>query len=158
MPRTWLFWDRDAALDFCRRARYPMVIKLSVGYRSNNVRLLQSASEAEYWVDQLFGPSIWSLDDRPAGSPVRLALRRGKAAARALAGRPPVRSIDAELQRGYLYLQEFLEGNEFDTRVTVIGNRAFAYRRVNRPEPIFAPAAAASQTGMRPRSIWTRSA
>jgi glutathione synthase/RimK-type ligase-like ATP-grasp enzyme len=36
-------------------------------------------------------------------------------------------------QRGYLYFQEFMEANSFDTRVTVIGNRAFAFTRENRP-------------------------
>ena len=36
------------------------------------------------------------------------------------------------LNHGYLYLQEFLADNAYDTRVTVIGNRAFAFRRFNR--------------------------
>jgi hypothetical protein len=30
-------------------------------------------------------------------------------------------------------VQEFIPGNPFDTRVTVIGNRAFCFRRFNRP-------------------------
>ncbi|UCG42196.1 MAG: hypothetical protein JSU73_09995 [candidate division WOR-3 bacterium] len=38
-----------------------------------------------------------------------------------------------ELQSGYVLFQEFLPGNDSDTRVTVIGNRAFASRRQNRP-------------------------
>jgi hypothetical protein len=46
------------------------------------------------------------------------------AAGRALSGRsvpPPI------------IFQEFLPNNEFDTRITVIGNRAFGFRRFNRP-------------------------
>ena len=39
-----------------------------------------------------------------------------------------------ELQRDYLLVQEFLPGNGFDTRITVIGNRAFGFRRFNRPD------------------------
>ena len=35
--------------------------------------------------------------------------------------------------RGYILFQEFLAGNAFDTRVTVIGDRAFAFVRRNRP-------------------------
>lgn len=31
-----------------------------------------------------------------------------------------------ELQSGYVLFQEFLPGNSYDTRVTVIGDRAFA--------------------------------
>ncbi len=36
-------------------------------------------------------------------------------------------------QRGYIYFQDFLPGNDCDTRVTVIGRRAFGFRRKNRP-------------------------
>jgi hypothetical protein len=38
-----------------------------------------------------------------------------------------------EFNKGYLLFQEFLPGNDFDIRITVIGNRAFAFRRHNRP-------------------------
>jgi len=134
MPKTWLFWHKEAALAFVRSASFPLVIKLANGYRSGNVRLLKSSDEAEYWVEQLFGPGIWSFGPRPGGSRPRRIVRRAKAAARVLAGTPvPLPSLRDELQRGYFYAQEFLEGNDFDTRVTVIGNRAFAYRRMNRP-------------------------
>ncbi|MDZ7829172.1 MAG: hypothetical protein U5K33_06695 [Halofilum sp. (in: g-proteobacteria)] len=41
---------------------------------------------------------------------------------------------EGPIQRGSVLLQEFIPGNEFDTRVAVIGNRAFAFRRFNRPD------------------------
>jgi hypothetical protein len=37
-------------------------------------------------------------------------------------------------EHGYAYFQEFLPGNDFDTRISVIGNRAFGFRRMNRPD------------------------
>jgi glutathione synthase/RimK-type ligase-like ATP-grasp enzyme len=132
-PRTWVFWNRSKAADFTRRATYPLVIKLAQGYRSANVRLLQSAADAAYWIDQLFGMGALGLDDRRA-SGLRLAARRARSAVRALRGRPAVLCApEDEWQRGYLYLQEFLTGNTHDTRVTVIGHRAYAFRRLNRP-------------------------
>jgi hypothetical protein len=36
-------------------------------------------------------------------------------------------------ERGYVYFQEFVPDNRFDTRVTVIGERAFAFTRGVRP-------------------------
>jgi glutathione synthase/RimK-type ligase-like ATP-grasp enzyme len=36
-------------------------------------------------------------------------------------------------ERGYAYFQEFIPANDHDTRVTVIGDRAFAFRRMVRP-------------------------
>lgn len=37
------------------------------------------------------------------------------------------------IEKGYIYFQEFLPNNAHDTRVVVIGRRAFAFRRFNRP-------------------------
>ena len=134
MPSTWIFWDRAEALAFVRAATYPLVMKLAAGFQSGNVRLLETADEGAYWVEQLFGPGIWTFGPRPSDTPVRRLVRRAKASVKALAGiTPPEPSLRNELQRGYFYVQEFVPGNEFDTRVTVIGNRAFAYRRMNRP-------------------------
>jgi hypothetical protein len=135
MPKTWLFWEKDAALAFLRTASFPLVMKLANGYRSGNVRLLRSADEGTYWVEQLFGAGVWSFDQTPRASQPRRLLRRASAAVRTLAGAATLfPSLRSELQRGYFYAQEFLPGNDFDTRVTVIGNRAFAYRRMNRPD------------------------
>ena len=36
-------------------------------------------------------------------------------------------------EKGYAYFQDFIPGNDFDTRVTVIGDRAFAFTRNVRP-------------------------
>ncbi len=134
LPKTWLFWQKDAALDFLRTASFPLVMKLANGYRSGNVRLLRNADEGAYWVEQLFGPGVWSFGPTPQTTGARRLIRRAGAAARILAGATtPLPTLRSELQRGYFYAQEFLAGNDFDTRVTVIGNRAFAYRRMNRP-------------------------
>ena len=131
-PRTWVFWQAKEALAFCRSARYPLVLKLSQGYQSMNVRLVHGADEAAYWIERMFGTGLSRFVPRA----VRLQrlLQRPVAAARVLAGRNAWRDVEPEeLQHGYLYVQEFLPGNAFDTRVTIIGDRAFAFRRHNRP-------------------------
>jgi glutathione synthase/RimK-type ligase-like ATP-grasp enzyme len=131
-PATWTFWDRATALDFCRSAAYPLVLKLSFGYQSGNVRLLNNFEDASYWIAQLFGPGVTGL--RPPAPAWREALHRARGALRHLRGASAVENLEySELQHGYLYVQEFVPGNEYDIRVTVIGNRAFAFRRFNRP-------------------------
>ena len=131
-PATWVFWDRASALEFCRSAAYPLVLKLSFGYQSANVRLLNSFDDASYWIARLFGPGVTGL--RPPVPGWRGALRRVKGALRHLRGASAVEDLEySELQHGYCYVQDFVPGNEYDTRVTVIGNRAFAFRRFNRP-------------------------
>lgn len=132
-PWTWIFWRAEAALEFCRSASYPLVIKLATGIVAENVRLLDSVGEAEHWIRRLFGPGVTALDE-PRPRYRRLFARLRAAARFALTGWPSVTGTSrTDLQRGYLLIQEFLPGNQFDTRVTIIGNRAFAFRRFNRP-------------------------
>ena len=132
-PATWVFWDAVAARDFVERATLPLVIKLTHGYQSANVQLIRTPEEGRYWVHRLFAGGIVSLDEGPA-SRTRSLARRARVALRTLRGRSPsVGAPGEEWQHGYVYLQEFLPDNPFDIRVTVIGNRAFAFRRFNRP-------------------------
>lgn len=126
-PRTWVFWNRSEALDFCDRARYPLVAKLAVGIQSNNVRMLKDRDEAKDIVERIFGAGVDTLQEPT--SPLKQTMRHHWQGLRLTVGKP----LPETLQHGYFYVQEFLPENDFDTRVTVIGNRAFAFRRLNRP-------------------------
>lgn len=133
-PRTRVFWFRREAVEFCRAAGYPLVLKLAGGITSENVKLLKSFDEAEYWIGRMFDTGLVSLQ-RPALGGLRGARTRLKDSLRLLVkGVAPDPGRRSDLHRGYLLVQEFLPGNEFDTRITVIGNRAFGFRRFNRPD------------------------
>jgi len=110
-----------------------MVLKLAGGIISENVRLLRNRDDAEYWIKRLFGSGVTSLD-RPSLRRPRALLRRALTAAEAITGGHRRRSRRGDVQRGYFLVQEFLEGNDYDTRAVAIGNRAYAYRRFNRPD------------------------
>ena len=132
-PENWIFWDRDQALDFLKGARFPLVLKLLSGFQSRNVRLLNNIDEARYFLDSLFGRGLSSLAYGPA-SPLRELGRKVRQAAKAIGGRPsPDPGVENEIHRNYFYVQEFIPDNDFDTRITVIGERAFGFRRFNRP-------------------------
>jgi len=133
MPRTWVFWRLEDARNFCRSARFPLVLKLAGGIISENVRLLRNPGDAEYWIKRLFGSGVTSLD-RPSLRRPRGLLGRALTAAEAITGGHRRRSRRGDVQRGYFLVQEFLEGNDYDTRVVAIGNRVYAFRRFNRPD------------------------
>ena len=131
-PQTWVFYSADSARAFLQTATFPLVFKLSTGIKSKNVALLRSSEDAERWIDLLFGSGVGSLD-RPSGGRGELVLRL-KQARRQFRGQAVERAITRTgLQQGYFYVQEFLPGNDFDVRVTVVGDRAWAFRRHNRP-------------------------
>ena len=132
--RTWVFWFRNDAIEFCRTAQYPLVIKLAGGITSENVRLLHDFAEAEYWIDRLFGAGTVALE-KPTLDGINGARKRVKDGLRLMVkGLDPSPSRRNDLHRDYLMVQEFLPDNGHDTRITVIGNRAFGFRRFNRPD------------------------
>ncbi len=129
IPRTWVWFDAAAARRWARDASYPLVLKLSSGAASNNVRLVRDAKEAARWIGRLFGSGVFNLSPRANFWSWRTLLR---VAAKALLRKQPLPSVD-RWHRNYALFQEFLAGNDFDTRITVIGRRAFGFRRFNRP-------------------------
>jgi len=132
-PATRIFWKREQAERFCETAEYPFVLKLSAGYQASNVRLVRNREEALFYVDQLFTHGVTGLGYRPASRPRQL-LRRLRAVATVAKGEhPDAPTEQTELQHGYFLAQEFLPGNDFDVRITIIGDRAFVFRRLNRP-------------------------
>ena len=128
VPRTWIFWDREEAMQFSQEADYPLVMKLARGASSQNVIMVHNIREAHTWVDRMFHGEVYQLK---AASP-HWSSRLRHALGYLRTGSHPDPGFWYEAQKHYVLLQEYLPGNTFDTRVTVIGNKAFAFRRENR--------------------------
>lgn len=128
-PKTWVWFDRQEALAWLEKASFPMVLKLATGASSSNVVLVRSREKAAEWVHRLFQSYHISFRSR---LPRRRQIVQAIKDILSGNGMSPLRDNGFEPQAGYVYFQEFLEGNDFDNRVTVIGNRAFAFRRFNR--------------------------
>jgi len=133
---TYVFYDLDIALDWIGRTSFPKVFKLRRGAGSRNVRLVRTAGEARRLARRAFGPGFKPLGGYFGDAPTRLrkARRRGDVwGALKRLPRSLLNMYRANFQigreKGYLYLQDFVPDNRFDTRVTVIGGRAFAFTR-----------------------------
>ena len=119
---TWVWVDRSAALSWGASTSYPKVLKLPERlprtFASSGMRSRHGAGSSVS-----SGRAI-SLDEAQFSRRARLAT-----ACVFARGRPTYRVP----HHGYALFQGFLTGNPWDTRVTVIGHRAFGYRRYNRP-------------------------
>jgi glutathione synthase/RimK-type ligase-like ATP-grasp enzyme len=137
---TYVFYDLPEALRWIDQASFPKVFKLRRGAGSSNVKLAHSATEARALAERAFssGFSPVSHYGQDALKRYRVAKRRGdllnvvKRLPRVLAIIKGNRKMMGR-EKGYVYFQDFIPRNEFDTRVTVIGDRAFAYTRNVRP-------------------------
>lgn len=140
---TTILYERQAALDWSQHASFPVVFKLRRGAGSSNVRLVRDKKDAERLIKRAFGRGFAPAPGVLAAAGSRLERVRQKGHPRVPKGGIVVgtRRLSEDLRRvagrhratpaeqGYFYAQDFLPGNSFDTRVTVIGHRGFAFTR-----------------------------
>jgi len=134
---TNVFFDLHTALAWIDKAQFPKVFKLRRGSGSRNVRLVRTAAEARALARRAFGrgykPAGAVLDSITAWK-ITKAKREGRlidflrVAPARLRHRLTMNLLMGR-ERGYVYFQDFMPNNEHDTRVTVIGQRAFAFMR-----------------------------
>jgi len=139
MP-TVVFYDRAAALAWAAEATFPKVFKLACGAGGRNVRLVRSRREAEALIRRAFGRGFRPFGGIFSDARTRLeALGRvagaGAKARKVWAYVRKVRRINRGLgrERGYVYFQEYVPQPGYDVRMTVIGGRAFALLKGQRP-------------------------
>jgi glutathione synthase/RimK-type ligase-like ATP-grasp enzyme len=129
--KSWVFWSREAAMEFANHASYPIVMKLKVGAGSSAVKMIRNQKEAKRHIALLF--------DRGVSSrfffefPKVLTVNKIKFYLRKAGLLKPENYLYWQLNKGYAYFQEFLPDNPYDIRITTIGNRAFGFTRNNRP-------------------------
>jgi len=137
---TFIFYNLKEALQWIGKTSFPKVFKLRRGAGSTNVRLVRTRDEARALAKQAFSrgfkpvPEYWN----DAGKRYRVARRRSDLLG--VLSRVPKTLLEIRQknqlmgrEKGYLYFQDFLPDNQFDTRVTIIGDRAFGFIRRVRP-------------------------
>jgi len=133
---TYIFYELEEALAWIDQATYPKVFKMSRGASALNVRLVRSADEARKLARRAFGAGFKAVPSYWVDARTRMEKVRRKRNYRATLERLPrtlrnIRRANQLLGRenGYIYFQEFLPNNDHDTRITIIGNRAYGYCR-----------------------------
>lgn len=132
---TYVFYSKKEALNWTKQTVFPKVWKLRGGAGSQNVELVKSANVARKIISRSFAAG-WS-NSRLHPLKERLWDFRRDRSARSLLNisRGMARFIfprKSDLQREYVYFQDFIPDNDCDIRIVVIGDRSFAIKRVVR--------------------------
>ena len=134
---TYIFWDKQSALNWIETVSLPIVFKLKGGASSSNVVLVKSQRQGVKLVKEMFGSGVKSGKLPTKGNVkfkqfnLRKTIRHwGGNLLKTMSGVEV--NVRWRLHKNYALFQHFLPGNTFDVRVTVIGGRAFAFRRFNR--------------------------
>jgi glutathione synthase/RimK-type ligase-like ATP-grasp enzyme len=134
---SWTFYDRKAALEWAARIEDPVVFKLRGGAGSMNVVLVKTPRQAARLIRRMFGRGILPERFFSTGA-VRFKHFNLYQELHHMGGNLYrwSKGLDTspfwETQKNYVLFQRFLPDNDCDTRITVIGNRAFAFRRMVR--------------------------
>jgi glutathione synthase/RimK-type ligase-like ATP-grasp enzyme len=132
------FYDRKAALEWADNTKFPKVFKLRTGSGSDSVRLVNSRNEARRYIKKAFRSGFKHYDGWNNLKERIRKFRDGKAGSweiikgiiRILYTTEYARVAGRE--KGYIYFQDFIPDNDHDIRVVVIGDKAFAIKRMVR--------------------------
>jgi hypothetical protein len=128
---TYVFWDKKAALAWLETATFPIIFKLKRGAGSKNVLLIKNKKHVKRIVNKMFGRGVFPQSiDRNKFNLVREIRHIGGNILRKYRGEDL--SSLWQKHKNYVLFQRYLADNKYDTRITVIGDRAFGFRRFNR--------------------------
>jgi glutathione synthase/RimK-type ligase-like ATP-grasp enzyme len=134
---SFVFYDEKEALNWCDKTSFPKVFKLRGGASSMNVKLIKTRAEARRYTRKAFGKGFSVVDPQALLADKFMEFRRhpGRHTFTGILKGFLRLFVPTELERisgrekGYIYFQEFIPNNLFDTRIFVIGNYAFGARR-----------------------------
>jgi glutathione synthase/RimK-type ligase-like ATP-grasp enzyme len=135
--KSYIFYSKSDAIKWLHQTTLPKVFKLRCGAAAHNVRLVRTKELGRKLINKAFGSgfqaaSSWNeLKDRAW----QLRKDKGKKAIIKFfkgVGRLFIQTDFqkfSHIQKGYIYFQDFIPYNNYDTRLVVIGNRCFGMRR-----------------------------
>ncbi len=135
---SFVFYTRKEANEWIEDTTLPKVFKLRGGSGSSNVKLVKTKTEARKLVKKAFGKGFSQFDrfnhlklryrNFQSGKESFVAVLKGFA--RLFIGSHYGNNFTKE--KGYVYFQEFIPNNKFDTRVVVVAEKAAAEKRMVR--------------------------
>lgn len=136
---SFVFYDKQAALEWAKSTDFPKVFKLRRGAGGRNVKLVRTESECNILVNKAFSKGFSPFNRFGHIEEVYKNFKKGKGTFLSLVrafGRLIIPTDFAKLygkERNYIYFQEFIPNNDGDYRVIIIGQKyAYGMKRLNR--------------------------
>jgi glutathione synthase/RimK-type ligase-like ATP-grasp enzyme len=135
---TFVFYEKEKALNWAMETVFPKVFKLRRGAGSRNVWLIKTRKEAVTIINKAFARGFRQYDAWGGVKESTWKWRIGKGSIKEIAKAIAHIFFPIQLERsqgrerGYVYFQDFIPANSFDIRVVIVGKRAFAIKRLAR--------------------------
>lgn len=140
---TYIFYDKDEALNWIDNSSFPKVFKLNGGAGSINVKLIKTKKEAYRLASKAFGKGFDPVSKsyflkesyRKYKTGELNFLSLGKSIYRYFKPTQAVKGFIDTKQKNYMYFQDYIPGNNFDIRLVVLNkSKAFGLKRYNRKD------------------------
>lgn len=140
LPNSYVFYERKTAEIWAESALYPKIFKLRTGAGSQNVRMVNDHQAAKQIINQAFSNGFTHINKSHMLHDRSVKFLRSKnyidfISLSKICYRMIIPRYDDQFipnEKGYVFFQDFMPNNLFDTRITIVGNRCFAFRRYNR--------------------------
>lgn len=135
---SYVFYSKEDAFRWIDETTFPKVFKLRGGAGSANVKLAHTQKEARHLVRKAFGTGFSQYDKIGTFKERLYQWRQGKDSLQGVCISiirffvPPTFAIMHAPEKGYAYFQDFIPNNPFDIRIVVVGDKAFAIKRLCR--------------------------
>lgn len=132
---SYVFYDKEKALNWAKNASYPKVFKLKGGAGASNVKLVKSYSQAVSLVNQAFGQGFSQFDRFEYFKERYIKFKNGKDSfLGVLKGIArifiiPEFSKKQPKEAGYIYFQDFMPNNTTDFRLKVVDKKCWGFQR-----------------------------
>jgi glutathione synthase/RimK-type ligase-like ATP-grasp enzyme len=137
MVESHVFYTKKEAMEWLSSTSFPKVFKLRGGAGSVNVKLVKTYSSGRKLIRKAFSSGFSPINKTSMLNDRVWVFKRDKSF-HALVGIlkgfircfiPKDHIKFAANEKGYVYFQDFIPKNSFDTRLVVVGNRCIAMRR-----------------------------
>lgn len=132
---SYVFYDKRMARDWLSKTDFPKVFKLKGGSGSRNVKLVRNKKEAIKLINKSFSNGFSQVDRfghlKEKYRKYRLGIGPFSGVMKGIY-RMFIPTLFMKMrgrEKGYAYFQDFIPDNSFDTRIIIVGNRAFAVIR-----------------------------
>ena len=135
VPTYTFYSKKDALIWLKNEANYPVVTKLRRGAGSYNVKLLSNYRNARIYVNDMFGNGKKPTPGFLADGKNKLKVAKNlKGILNRLKKAPNFFRLVKNgkmfpREKGYVYFQDFIPGNEYDLRIAVVDNYICAFKR-----------------------------
>lgn len=132
------FFAKKEALEWASETTYPKVFKLRNGSSSENVKLVKTEKAARKLINKAFGKGFKHYEGWTNLKERIRKYRLGHAGLMDVAKgvfrlvRPTDYASVSGREKGYVYFQDFMAGNDHDVRIFVVGDKAYGKKRMVR--------------------------